>query len=153
ATETRGVRSAAVGTVNVLGGDEDISTIVISGRQPREGDDMTPWMDAVGPGYFRTMGIPLLAGREFTAADRAGAPEVAIVNDVFANYYFPNQNPIGRRFGRSARGNPEQIEIVGVVRGSKYSKVDEKIPKVAYLAYAQNENPGSLMIYARAAGD
>jgi predicted permease len=153
AVGTRGVGSAAVGTVSVLGGDEDMSTIVISGRQPREGDDMNPWMDAVSPGYFRTMGIPLLAGREFTAADRAGAPEVAVVNDVFANYYFPHQNPLGRRFGRSSRGNPDKIEIVGVVRGSKYSKVDERIPKVAYLAYAQNDNPSSLILYARAAGD
>jgi predicted permease len=99
------------------------------------------------------MGIPLLAGREFTDADRAGAPEVAIVNEAFASYYFPNQNPIGRRFGLGSRGNPEQIEIVGVVRGSKYSRVDETIPKVAYRAYLQNPNPSSLILYARAAGD
>ena len=152
AAETRGILSAAVGTNNVLGGDQDMSTIAIPGRQPREGDDMSPWMDSVGPGYFRTMGIPLLSGREFTTADRDGAPKVAIVNDVFANYYFPNENPLGRRFSLGARST-EPIEIVGIVRGSKYSKVDENIPKVAYLAYAQSPNPNSLKLYARTAGD
>jgi predicted permease len=152
AAEVRGVRSAAIGTIRVLDGDEDIRTIAIPGHQPHEGEDMSPWVDAVSPGYFRTMGIPLLAGREFTAADRAGASEVAIVNDVFAKYYFPNENPIGRRFSQSARGSVP-IEIVGIVRASKYSRVDETAPKVAYLAYAQNGNPSSLTLYARAAGN
>jgi predicted permease len=136
--------------VSLIAGDQSRSTIEIHGEQPK--DDMNPWFDAVGSGYFRTMGIPLLMGREFTARDRMGAPRVAIVNDVFARYYFGNESPIGRRFGTRKDG-PMGIEIVGVVRGSKYSRVDEKIPKVVFLAYAQDANPSSLMLYARAAGD
>jgi predicted permease len=114
---------------------------------------MNPWFDTVSPGYFATLGMPLIAGREFTTRDRIGAPRVAVVNDVFASTWFKNLNPLGRRFGIGARNSKADIEIVGVVRGSKYSKVDEKIPPVAYLAFAQDENPSSLVVYARTSGD
>jgi predicted permease len=113
---------------------------------------MNPRFDTVSPGYFRTMGIPLVAGREFTAGDRLGRPRVAIVNQLFAQAYFKNENPIGRRFGLG-RDKGNLIEIVGVVRPSKYSRVDETLNKVAYLCYAQDDNPGPLVAYVRAAGD
>lgn len=77
---------------------------------------------------------------------------MAVVNDVFAKYYFQNESPIGRRFGLGRAGRPE-IEIVGVVRGAKYSRVDEKPPREVYLAYAQDDNPSSMMVYARTADD
>ena len=146
------VQSAAVGTVSIIAGDQNMSTISIDGHQPRDDENMNPWFDTVSPGYFQTLGIALLAGRDFTARDRIGAPRVAVVNDVFANYYFKNQNPIGRRFG-IGRGAKIDIEIVGVVRGAKYSKVDEDTPREVYLAFAQDENPSSLVVYARTAGD
>ena len=149
---TSRVQSAAVGVVSVLTGDESVSTIVIDGHQPREDEDMNPWFDTVSPGYFQTMGIPLLAGRDFTVGDRVGAPLVAVVNDVFANYYFKSENPIGHRFGIGHRTKAD-IEIVGVVRGAKYSKVDQKIPREVYLSFAQDPNPNSLVVYARTAGD
>ena len=70
----------------------------------------------------------------------------------FANNWFPHQSPIGRRFGIGHAAKAD-IEIVGVVRGSKYSKVDEKTPRVVYMAYAQDDNPSSLVVYARSTGD
>ena len=149
---TRGVLSAAVGVVSLISGDQNVSTISIDGHQPSEDEDMNPWFDTVSPGYFQTMGIPVLSGREFTARDRLGAPLVAVVNQVFANYYFKNESPIGHRFGIGHRTKAE-IEIVGVVRGAKYSKVDQKTPREVYLAFAQDPNPGSLMVYARTAED
>jgi predicted permease len=150
--ETRGVRSASVGTVSVIAGDQNMMTMSIAGRQPKEGEDMNPWTDTVGPGYFRTMGIPLLSGREFTSRDRAGAPRVAIVNDVFAKYYFGDESPLGNRIGRPGDEHAD-IEIVGVVRSSKYSTVDEKKLKVLYFPYLQEPNPSSLVLYARTAGE
>ena len=147
-----GVRSAAIGVNPVIGGDVNMSTIVIGGRPRKEDDNMNPYFDSVSPGYFATMGIPLQLGRDFTARDRNGAPRVAIVNDVFVNYFFKNENPIGRRFamGRAK----EDIEIVGVVRHSKYTKVDEKeSPRVVYLPFAQEPNPASLMLYAHTSGE
>jgi predicted permease len=133
-------------------GDQNMSTISIQGYQPKPDENMNPSFDTVSPGYFATMGIPLRLGRDFDARDRAGAPRVAIVNDVFVNTYFKGENPIGRRFGLG-RGRPDQIEIVGVVKGSKYSQVDEKIPRVVYLCYAQDANPAGLVVYVRASGD
>ena len=147
-----GVRSAAIGVMQLVNNDQDVRTISIQGYQPQADEDMNPWFDTAGPGYFRTLGIPLLAGREFTAYDRLGTQHVAVVNEAFARAYFKDQNPIGRRFNVRARKN-ESIEIVGVARSSKYSRVDEKPGKVVYLCYAQDTNPGSLAVYVRAAGN
>jgi len=136
----------------VIGGNVNMSTIVSAGRQSKEDDNMNPYFDSVSPGYFATMAIPLQLGRDFTARDRYGAPRVAIVNDLFVNYFFKNENPLGRRFaiGRAK----EDIEIVGVVRHSKYTKVDEKEnPRVVYLPFAQEPNPASLMLYAHTSGE
>jgi predicted permease len=106
----------------------------------------------VSPGYFKTMGIPLVLGRDFNVRDQAAAPKVAIVNEVFARYFFKNESPIGRRFG-IGRDKEAAIEIIGVVRPSKYSKVDETIPRVVYLPFAQELNPSSLVVYARTSVD
>ncbi len=146
------VQSAAVGVMGVVSGNHSRYSISIEGHQPKDDENMSPCYDTVSPGYFQTMGIPLLAGREFTARDRMGAPRVAVVNDVFANSYFKNENPIGRHFGLG-RAAKADIEIVGVVRGAKYSKVDEKMEREFYLAFAQDENPSSLVVYARTSGD
>jgi predicted permease len=146
------VQSAAVGTVSIIAGDQTMSTISIDGHQPRDDENMNPSFDTVSPGYFQTLGIALVAGRDFTAGDRAGTHRVAVVNDVFANYYFKNENPLGRRFGIGRAGKTD-IEIIGVVRGAKYSKVDESIPREVYLAFAQDVNPSSLVVYVRTAGD
>jgi predicted permease len=146
-----GVRSAAIGVITVLTGDQNQNTINIEGYHPRIDEDMNPWMDTVSPGYFQTLGIPLIAGRDFTARDRAGAPKVAVVNELFAQAYFKNESPIGHRFGLG-RAKPD-IEIIGVVRPSKYSRVDEKLQRVAYVCYAQDDNPGPLTAYVRGAVD
>ena len=147
-----GVRSAAIGVMQLVNNDQDIRTISIEGYQPQPDEDMNPWFDTASPGYFRTLGIPLLAGREFTASDRLGAPRVAVVNEAFARAYFKDQSPIGHRFSMRPRKN-EPIEIVGVVRSSKYSRVDEKPGRVVYLCYAQDTNPDSLIAYVRTSGN
>ncbi len=146
------VQSAAVSEMGVISGNHKRVTISIDGYQPKDDENMAPCFDTVSPGYFQTLGVPILAGREFTGRDRIGAARVAMVNDVFVKTYFPHESPIGRRFGlgRGARGD---IEIVGVVRSSKYATVHEKTPSEVYLAFAQDENPGSLVVYARTAGD
>jgi predicted permease len=113
---------------------------------------MNPWIDWVTPGYFQTLGIPVVAGRDFTPRDRTGTPRVAVVNQVFAQAYFPNQSPIGRRF-TMARNKGDELEIVGVVRPSKYSRVDEPAHAVVYFCYAQDENPSALVAHVRTAGD
>jgi predicted permease len=137
----------------VLADNDDVTSIVVEGYQLKEDENANAWIDFVSPGYFTTMGIPLLLGRDFTTRDREGAARVAIVNQLFAQYFFKNQNPIGRRFRRSANKPEDMVEIVGVVRASKYGKVDEKIPRVIYFPFAQSSTPSSLMVYARAKVD
>jgi len=147
-----GVQSAAVGVNPVISWNTDRSTIRVVGYQPRDDGDMSPNVDQVAPGYFETLGIPVLAGRGFTASDTRAAPRVAIVNEVFARYFFGNQSPIGRQFAFTA-SRDRLIEIVGVVRASKYASIDERIPRVVYTPFAQDDAPASLVMYLRVSGD
>jgi predicted permease len=147
-----GARSAAVGANPVISDNVDERTVRIQGHRPGEDEDMNPYVDAVTPAYFATLGIPLLAGRDFNPRDRNGAPRVAIVNDVFARKYFPNANAVGRRFG-FGRDRDDAIEIVGVARGAKYSQVDEQPHAVVYTPLLQDPNPRVLAAYVRTAGD
>jgi MacB-like periplasmic core domain len=72
-----------------------MSTVAVEGYKPKEGEDMNPHVNSVGPGYLRTMGIPLVAGREFTEADGNGAPRGAVISEKMAHYFFGSLNPLG----------------------------------------------------------
>jgi predicted permease len=91
--------------------------------------------DAVGGGYFRTLGIPLLAGREFSSRDTEGSPKVAILNATFARFLYEDSDPVGRRIVLGS--NEADMEIVGVVRDSKYGNIREKPERFLYLPYEQ----------------
>ncbi|MFN0087871.1 MAG: ABC transporter permease [Blastocatellia bacterium] len=86
--------------------------------------------------FLEAMEIPLLAGRPLNARDDANAPRVVVVNQVFANKYFPNENPIGKRFTFDSR-KPDEIEIVGLARDAKYTRQRDEIPPTAYLSWRQ----------------
>src|SRR5262249_25616959 len=103
------------------------------------------------PGYFAAMGIPLLLGRDLSERDDAGAPLIAIVNETFAHYYLGDGNPIGRRMGFSK--DKFDIEIVGVVKDSKYGGLREGAIRMAYFPVAQRRLFGSLVLHLRTAGD
>jgi predicted permease len=147
-----GVRSAAVGVNSIIGDNFDVRSIRFATRPNGEDENLTPDVDSVSPGYFATLEIPVLEGRDFTSRDRAGAPRVAIVNDVFARQYFPGGSPLGQRFGFGPEGE-RSIEIVGVVRSSKYARVDENAQRVIYTPLLQESNPSVLVAYARTHAD
>ena len=94
-----GVRSVSMAELGPLSGNDWSMTIRVAGYTAKENEDLNPNVDSVGPGYFSTMGVPLLAGREFTPQDTATAAQVAIVNETTARYFFGNENPLGHRFG------------------------------------------------------
>ncbi len=99
--------------------------------------------NVVGPGFFETLGVPLLAGRDFHAQDLEDHPLVAIVNETFARTFFPTDAPIGKRFNtgfRNAAG--EWTEIVGLVRDSKYSALSERPRPVVYMPLSQRHETG-----------
>ena len=97
----------------------------------------TTYFNAVSEGYFRTLGIQRLRGRDFTPDDRDGAPRVAIINESLASAYFPNQDPLGHRISIGRNAARRDVEIVGVVRDSKYQKLQEATRRIAYFPYRQ----------------
>jgi hypothetical protein len=98
----------------------------------------------VGPGYFRTMGIRLLRGRDFTPADRHGAAPVVIVNEEFARRYLSGADPIGRRIGDlDARGVAQ--EVIGVVANGKYRSLAEAQEPAVYDPLLQLSEPRRLV--------
>ena len=106
----------------------------------------------VGPGFFQTMQLPLLLGREFDWNDRERRPLVAIVNETFAETYFPDQNPVGQRFGFACPANPSSVTVVGVVADSKSVPRAESGPTM-YLPFRQIPVGDPMTIIARSDGD
>lgn len=117
---------------------------------------VTSWFNRVGPGYFRTMETTLLAGRDFSDADRIGAPDVAIVNRRFADRVFgSNVDPIGRhfRYQASAGTADPEFTVVGLVADTKYDSLREERRAIAFLPVAQESLPiESLTLVVRGRG-
>jgi predicted permease len=145
-----GVASASAAAVSLMSGNDSSSTVRVDGYQSKEGEDMNPAFNYVAPGFFETLGLPLVAGRDLTDADRLGAQQVAVVNEVFAKYFFKNENPVGRRMGIGRRGEGYPIEIVGVVRDGKASSLRDEPKRFVYAPYTQEESIGALTYYVRA---
>jgi predicted permease len=97
------------------------------------------------------MGIPLMAGREFTRADAFGAPKVGIVNQAFAKKFNLGDNPVGKRFGLGGPNAKPDIEIVGLVQDARYSEVKRAVPPQYFLPYRQEERLGFGYFYIRTA--
>ena len=149
-TSAPGVRSVSMSETGALAGNDWSMTVRVDGYQAKEGEDMNPSVDGVGPRYFETMGIPLVAGREFTERDVKGAPRVAVINETMAKYFFNGSNPIGRRFG-FGRDKGTEIEIVGVVKDVRSLELRDQAPRFLYIPYAQDDNVTQLTYYVRAA--
>jgi predicted permease len=129
-----GVASAGMAAVPVLAGDEWDSTMSVEGHEAADGEDMQMFMNALSPGYFETMGIPLLEGRDFTRLDLKEQETVAIVNRRFAEHFFPGRSPVGRRIGFG--GGPTaklNIEIIGVVADSLYEGPREGVRRQVFV--------------------
>jgi putative ABC transport system permease protein len=109
--------------------------------------------NAIGPGHFSNLGIPLLKGREFTRADVAGSPKVAIINETMARTFFPNDDALGRRMKFGGGSDPLDMQIVAVVKDSHHSGVKEEVKPFVYIPYAQEKNLGALTYYVRSSQD
>ena len=108
------------------------------------GSGKESFFNRIGPGYFRTMGTSLLAGRDFDEHDTLSSPKVAIVNEVFARKFFGGANPVGRTFHMEAEaGKPEPlIQIVGLVKNTKYYELREDFMAIGFFPVAQDDDPG-----------
>ncbi len=149
-----GVTGVTASTVPVVAGSNWGNNVSVQGFEAGPDTDVNSNFTLVGPGYFRALGVPLVAGREFTRADGSGAPKVAIVNEAFAKKFNLGADVVGTRMAtRTAPGTPLDIEIVGLARNAKYSEVKGAIPPVYFLPYRQNEAMGFATFYVRTGGD
>ena len=128
-----GVKSAGMASVSLLAGSEWDSTTSVEGHQAKDGEDMQAFMNAVSPGYFETMGIRLLEGRDFTAADVKENNNIVVVNRRFAQHFFKDKSAVGRHIGRGL--GPEvklDVEIIGVVEDSLYEGPREGVRRQVF---------------------
>jgi predicted permease len=130
-----GVKSAARAQLIPLGGWGWGTGVKVPGSHNPSDDRVSCGENSVGPGYFATLGIPLLVGREFGAPDTAHSPRVAILSETLARALFANANPIGRHVMIGA--DDADTEVVGVVKDSRYSDVREKPPQFVYVPFEQ----------------
>ncbi|HEY1342906.1 MAG TPA: FtsX-like permease family protein [Bryobacteraceae bacterium] len=149
-----GVSSAALAVMPVLGDGTWDSGVTVEGYGSKPAELTDPHMQFASPGFFTTLGIPILAGRDFTVQDDKSAAKVAIVNEKFARRYLAGANPIGRRVGMGVgRGVKADIEIVGVVKDTKYENMRAEEPFELYRPYLQVDFVTGMNLYARTHGD
>jgi predicted permease len=142
-----GVRSAAIAQVPLLAGNEWDSSMAVEGYTFKEGEDQQMFMNSLSPGYFKTMNIPFLEGRDFTRLDAKREATVAIVNRKFAEQFFPGKSAIGKRIGYGGGPNSKlTIEIVGVVENSLYEGPREGVRRQVFVP---NWGRGSVAFYVR----
>jgi predicted permease len=147
-----GVRGVGASLSPLISGSGWKTDVTVEGAAPNPHADNRASINEVGPGFFGTLGIPLIAGREFTQRDNAPAPKVAIVNQQFASHLLAGRSALGRKFAFAGAKKPD-IEIVGVVKDSHYSGVKEEPPRQFYLPWRQDtvSGLGSLNFYVRSA--
>ena len=147
-----GVTSVVVALVPVLAGNNWGNSLAVEGFEAGPDTNTNASFNGIGPGYFKTMGMPLMRGREFTRADAFGAPKVAIVNQAFAKKFNLGDSSIGKHLGLGGGpGTKMDIEIVGVAQDAKYSDVKDAPPPQYFLPYRQQERLGSGYFYVRSA--
>ncbi|MBL8178011.1 MAG: ABC transporter permease [Bryobacterales bacterium] len=147
---TPGVTMVAGSMVPILAGSTWNTSISVEGFSPAEKDDMHASFSEIGPAFFATMGTPLIGGREFTRRDSLGAPKTVIVNESFVKRFFKGGNAIGRHIGRDS--GPKTVldmEIVGVVKDSRYDDLSSENRPIFYTPYRQDERLGSMHFYVR----
>jgi predicted permease len=147
-----GVRSASLAQDSLIDASHGMP-IAVYGAPPNPANRYL----TVGPGFFRTMEIPILAGRDFDESDRPGSRAVAVINQVFAKANFGDRNPVGQHLIlRNGEGErlARDMEIVGVSRNARYGGLTGAIPPVVYMPYNQGYPQPNQMVYAlRTAGD
>ena len=138
-TRTRalpGVRYASLASDSPLSGGWDMNGIVVEGYTPREGEKMAIDLTMASADYFKTLSIPLVAGRDFNDGDRVGSPRVAIINESMARYFFGATDPLGRKIGLE---KVPDTTIVGVVKDAQYVDLRTGVRRHFYLPTTQEK--------------
>ena len=144
-----GVTATTAASIQVLAGDSWGTDVMVEGFEAGPDTNRSTRFNQVGTDYFRTLGIPLLAGRTFTESDVREAPPVAIVNEAFARKFSLGRDAVGRRLGRGGIDVELDTEIVGLVADTRYSHVKLPAPPLLHVPYRQEDSVGTLAFYAR----
>jgi predicted permease len=145
-----GMTSAASARMALLADDGYWDSVFVQGFAAGPDTDRDLNYDEIGPGYFRTLGVPLIAGREFTRADGLNSAKVAIVNESFAKKFGLGRDAVGKRIGTDS-ASVLDIEIVGLVRDAHLVNVKATIPPMMFVPNRQNAHLRSMTFYARTA--
>ena len=156
-----GVQSVGLAAVRILQDNEWDSGMTVEGYTPdKPHKHAQPFMNQISPNYFATLGVPIVAGRDFTAADNRmikngpgdddWTPTTVMINQSFARHFFPHQNPIGRHLGFGIDpGTRTDMEIIGVVKDIKYTTLRDDIPDQAFIPYLGSNSVSSMVVYLR----
>ena len=128
-----GVRGASLSLVTPIEGGGWSGSVRVSGYAARPDEDMIVHLNRVGPGFFETLGMQVLQGRDFDARDHQNSPKVALINETMARYFFGTESPLGKHFGWGDAEERSDFEIVGVVKDAKYLNLRAATPRTAYV--------------------
>ena len=145
----------SVGAVNSLplaGNDGDSSFLVEGEPPPEPGVTQAAWIRPVTDGYFATVGLDLMEGRDFTSGDDGEAPRVILVNETLAARYFPNGDAVGRRIGFGDRDDPNWRTVVGVVSDVRHFGIREGVRPAVYFPFRQ-VSFGAMSVVMKVDGD
>ncbi len=149
-----GVEAASLAVVPVMEGDEWDQWVTIDSYSPKTGELPDPHMNFVSPDYFKTLDIPLLAGRDFRLTDAGTSSKVCIVNEAFAKKYFGNVNAVGHKIGMGIDpGTQTDITVIGVAHSTKYESMRDEIPTEVFRPYQQMKFATGITAYVRTARD
>lgn len=148
-----GVESVTIMEERLGSWSSDNGDMMVDGRLPDVPDGGSRWVrsNVAGPDFFTTLGVPVLAGRDFADSDTAASPHVGIINEEFANRFLPNQNPLGHVIG--TEDGQYQMTVVGIVKNHKYRSIDEDPVPMAWYMYAQIPIVGKMDVEMRVHGE
>jgi predicted permease len=150
-----GVRAAGLTTISPMSGRDRGALLEVPGFVPATERDKRIHMAATSPGYFETLGVPLLLGRDFTIGDHGSSPKVAILNETAARFYFGSANPIGGKVRFTNYPQRDLLyEVVGVVRDTLHDNLRDRASRFIYLPVPQSvERIQQIVLAARCVGD
>jgi predicted permease len=160
-----GVQSVGLASLRILEDNEWDSSMSVEGFTPAKPDQHAePYMNSISPNYFATMGVPIVAGRDFTMNDNRvvkhgpevwnWVPTTVMINEKFAKKYFPGRNPVGLHLGFGTDpGTPLDMEVIGVVKDIKYTNLRDEIPEQAFVPYLGDRFLTGMTVYLRTTMD
>ena len=155
-----GVSAAGLASMAILQDNEWDSSVTVEGHMAAPQEDVSPFMNSISPGYFTALGVPVVAGRDFTLKDTEQikhgsddddwSPRVVIVNEKFARRFFGDTSALGRHVGFGTDpGTPTDMEIVGVIKDIKYTNLKDEIPIQMFIPYLASRYVGDMTVYVR----